>query len=342
MGKYSTIMITGGAGFIGSNFIRNIIDRDYEIINYDKLTYAGNLSNLKDIEGRKNYRFIKADICDPIMVKKAVNTYKPDVIINFAAETHVDRSIIGSTDFIVTNINGTRVLLDAAMEFQVKRFIQISTDEVYGDLSDLNIRKFTVNTPLKPSSPYSATKASADMLALSYRRTYDMPVIITRCSNNYGPYQFPEKLIPLVIYKALRNESIPVYGDGKHIRDWIYVDDHNEAVLQVMENGIDGHVYNIGANNEMNNIELIEYILGIMNRDESLMEFIADRRGHDRHYAVDIEEIKEAIGFSASMSFDRGIRQTIEWYMNNLQWMEQCMSGEYMAYYEKNYSLKDK
>lgn len=341
MGKYETILITGGAGFIGSNFIHNIIDENIQIINYDKLTYAGNLNNLSNIEGRDNYIFIKGDICDYQSINNVINKYKPQAIINFAAETHVDRSIIGSADFIMTNIEGTRVLLECSKANDIERFIQISTDEVYGDLYDSNEEKFRTDTPLKPSSPYSSTKAAADMLVMSYRRTYDMPVLITRCSNNYGPYQFPEKLIPLVIYKAINNERIPVYGDGKNIRDWIYVSDHNRAVKQVLEQGIDGSIYNIGADNEMENLALIYYILDAMGKDRELIEFVEDRRGHDRHYAIDNSEIEKQLGFTTQTSFESGMKKTIDWYLDNKEWTKRCINKEYLEYYSRNYLHED-
>lgn len=342
MRKFSSLLITGGAGFIGSNFIRHIIDDNIEIVNYDKLTYAGNLNNLCDIEQRENYHFIKGDICDAVAVNNAIKRYKPQALINFAAETHVDRSIIGSADFILTNVEGTRVLLDCARDSGLQRFIQISTDEVYGDLHESTEEKFHISTPLKPSSPYSATKAAGDMLVMSYRRTYGIPAVITRCSNNYGPYQFPEKLIPLVIHKAMNNERIPVYGDGMNIRDWIFVQDHNRAVGMVLEKGLDGRVYNIGADNEMSNLQMIFYILDMLGKSRDLVEFIEDRRGHDRHYAIDTDEIDKEIGFRAKTSFDEGMKSTVEWYLSHEKWMEQCINNEYLEYYEKNYRKKDR
>lgn len=331
------LLITGGAGFIGSNFIRYFLKEhpDCSIVNLDKLTYAGNLENLRDVENERNYTFIKGSVCNRELLGHILSKYHIDYVMNFAAESHVDRSILGPEVFVETNVRGTQILLDVAKDYSLKKFIQISTDEVYGELGETGY--FTEETPLAPNSPYSASKASADMLCRSYFKTYGLPVVITRCSNNYGPYQFPEKLIPLMIYKALNNEKLPVYGDGTNVRDWIHVTDHCKAIDAVLRNGIAGEVYNIGGNSERQNIEIVRLIIDRLNRSEDLIQFVEDRPGHDKRYAMDILKIEEALGWKPEYSFEDGIVETIEWYLENNEWVENCISGEYREYYRRNY-----
>ncbi|HOJ71468.1 MAG TPA: dTDP-glucose 4,6-dehydratase [Syntrophorhabdaceae bacterium] len=330
-----TILITGGCGFIGSNFVRHMLSRHpYNIINMDKLTYAGNLENLKDIENDKRYRFIKGDIADKSMLE-GVFEERIDGVINFAAESHVDRSIMDPDAFIKTNINGTFQLLEMAKKKGIKNFVQISTDEVYGSLGPEG--KFREDTPLSPNSPYSASKASADMLALAYHHTFNMPVVITRCSNNYGPFQFPEKLIPLIITNALADMELPVYGDGLNIRDWIHVEDHCEAIDMVFHKGRPGNVYNIGGENERTNIEIVKLILDILGKPHSLIKFVKDRPGHDRRYAIDSTKIKNELGFRIQKDFKKGMEETVRWYIENRTWWERIKSGEYIEYYDRMY-----
>lgn len=338
--KANNILITGGAGFIGSNFIELILStRYYNIVNIDALTYAGNLENLKGLEEKySNYKFAKANILDKNIIKKILQDNEIDTIINFAAESHVDRSILDSSPFLDTNVKGTLNLLDLANELKIQKFIQISTDEVYGSLGAEGF--FTEQTPLNPNSPYSASKTSADMFALAYHHTYGTPVLITRCSNNYGPKQFPEKLIPLIISNCLENKQIPVYGDGLNVRDWIYVNDHNLAILDVLEEGKIGQVYNIGSSNEKTNIEIVKTILNILGKSEELITYVKDRPGHDKRYAIDSSKIQNELGWSPKMNFENGIKQTIEWYFNNQNWIKNIKNGDYMSYYEKNYSNK--
>lgn len=335
-----TVLVTGGAGFIGSNFIHYMMEKypDYRIVCIDKLTYAGNLKNLQTILGAKNLRFIKGDICDRELVSRIFEEERPDIVINFAAESHVDRSIESPDIFLKTNILGTQVLLDVSRKYNVKRFHQVSTDEVYGDLPlDRPDLKFTESSPLRPSSPYSASKASADLLVLAYHRTYGVPVTISRCSNNYGPYQFPEKLIPLMIINALNNKPLPVYGDGKNVRDWIHVRDHCEAIDIIIHKGKEGEIYNIGGENERANIDIVRMILKELGKPESLIRFVKDRPGHDRRYALDISKMKKEFGLSPKISFEDGLKNTIKWYLENRNWWEEIISGEYMKYYEKMY-----
>ena len=331
------VLVTGGAGFIGSNFIHHILSKrdDYFIVNLDKLTYAGNLENLKSVENNPNYVFVKGDIFNRELVNFLFSEYEIEYVINFAAESHVDRSILGSEIFYRTNVVGTDVLLEAAKNYGVKKFLQVSTDEVYGSLGETGL--FTEDTPLSPNSPYSSSKAGADLAALAFHHTYGLPVTITRCSNNYGPYQFPEKLIPLMIINALHNKKLPVYGDGKNVRDWIYVIDHNRAVEMVLENGKPGEVYNVGASNEMQNIEIVKLILEILGKPESLIEFVADRPGHDRRYAIDSSKIQNELGWKPEFSFEQAIRKTVEWYLENREWWERIISGEYQNYYKTLY-----
>jgi len=332
------ILVTGGAGFIGSNFINHILNErdDYNIINLDRLTYAGNLENLKESESKTNYHFVKGDITNTELVSYLFQTYSIKYVINFAAESHVDRSILGSEIFFRTNVIGTNVLLEAARRFNVEKFLQISTDEVYGSLGKEGL--FTETTPLSPNSPYSSSKASADMMALSFYHTFGLPVVITRCSNNYGPYQFPEKLIPLMIINSMNNKKLPVYGDGLNVRDWIYVIDHNKAIDLVFEKGSVGEVYNIGASQEMTNIEIINLILKNLNKGQDLIDYVKDRPGHDRRYAIDSTKIRTELGWKPSFMFDEAICRTIEWYKENESWWKRIISGEYQKYYENLYS----
>lgn len=334
------ILITGGAGFIGSNFINYILSsrKGIFIVNLDKLTYAGNLQNLKDVEKNSNYTFVKGDIVNDELVSYIFQKYEITHVINFAAESHVDRSILGSEIFFRTNVLGTNVLLENAKRFGIEKFIQISTDEVYGSLGPEG--QFEETTPLQPSSPYAASKAAADMMALAFHHTYHVPVVITRCSNNYGPYQFPEKLIPLMIINSLNNKKLPVYGDGMNVRDWIYVIDHNKAVELVMDKGKVGEVYNIGANTEKPNIEIVKLLLKNTGKNEELIEYVKDRPGHDRRYAINSTKIKRELGWEAQHSFERAIQDTIKWYLEYEKWWKDIISGEYQNYYKLQYSSR--
>jgi len=335
------ILITGGAGFIGSNFIHYMLEKypDYYIINLDLLTYCGNLENLKDAENNPNYEFIKGDITDNHLVDKIVSENKVDYIINFAAESHVDRSIQNPKIFLESNIIGTQNLLEIAKKYhqkgQLKKYIQISTDEVYGTLGSTGY--FTENTSLAPNSPYSASKAGADLIVRVYHKTFNLPINITRCSNNYGPYQFPEKLIPLMINNALNNKKLPVYGDGKNVRDWLHVHDHCTAIDLVLHEGNLGEVYNIGGNNEKKNIEIVKLILKDLKKSKDLIEYVEDRLGHDRRYAIDSTKIQEELGWKPKYTFEVGIKETIEWYLVNGDWLNSVISGGYIRYYEKMY-----
>ena len=335
------LLVTGGAGFIGSNFIRYILEKypEYRTINYDKLTYAGNLENLTSVDKDPRYAFEKGDICDKTRVQMCVVRYEIDAIIHFAAESHVDRSILGAVEFVQTNVVGTNVLLEVVKEMKIKRFLQVSTDEVYGSLGTTGL--FTEETSLHPNSPYSASKASADMLALAYQHTFGIPIVVTRCSNNYGPYQFPEKLIPLMIANALSDKQLPVYGDGMNVRDWLHVRDHCSAIDTVLHRGRIGEVYNIGGNNEKPNIEIIKLILQNLNKPESLITYVEDRLGHDRRYAIDSHKIQNELGWKPAYTFERGITETIKWYLDNKQWWERIVSGEYKKYYRKLYGGKE-
>ncbi len=326
-------LITGGAGFIGSNYVRNLLknNQDVTVVNLDKLTYAGNLDNLKDLEGDNRYKFIKGDIGDAALVDGLVRD--ADIVINFAAESHVDRSIGRPDDFITTDVFGTFVLLEAARKHGVKKFVQISTDEVYGSTEGAS---FVETDPLMPSSPYSASKAGADRLAYSYFVTYDVPVIITRCSNNYGPFQYPEKLIPLFVTNAMDDKQLPIYGDGLNVRDWIHVVDHNDAVDFLIENGADGEVYNIGGGNERTNLEITSIILEKLGKPESLKKFVEDRMGHDRRYSVNCHKIN-MLGWQPQYEFKQAMRETIQWYEDNRWWWERIKSGEYLEYYRSHY-----
>lgn len=318
------ILVTGGAGFIGSNFIRYFINKyeKYQIVNLDALTYAGNLNNLNDIKNKSNYVFIKGNILDKHLVESIVKE-GIDYIVNFAAQTHVDRSIKQSGEFVKTNILGTHILLDVAQKYNVKKYIQISTDEVYGDLGKTGF--FTEKTPIQPNNPYSASKASGDLLVISYYRTHNLPINITRCSNNYGPYQFPEKLIPLMIYNAYNNIKLPVYGDGLNIRDWIHVEDHCRAIDLVIHKGKIGEIYNIGGNNEKSNIYIVNKILDKLGKDDSLISFVDDRLGHDYRYAIDCTKIKDELNFEPKIRFEEGIDNTIDWYLKNQKWLNSIL-----------------
>ena len=331
------ILITGGAGFIGSNFINYILQNrdDINVVNLDKLTYAGNLENLKPIENKTNYHFVRGDITNVELVDYIFRKFDIKYVINFAAESHVDRSILGSEIFYRSNVIGTNVLLEASRRFEVQKFLQISTDEVYGSLGDTGL--FTEQTPISPNSPYSSSKASADLMVQAFHHTYGLPTVITRCSNNYGPLQFPEKLIPLMIINALNNKKLPVYGDGLNVRDWIYVIDHNKAAELVFEKGKVGEVYNIGASREMKNIEIVKLILKKLGKSEDLIEYVKDRPGHDRRYAIDSSKIQNELGWKPSYEFEEAIDFTIEWYLNNKSWWERIISGEYQKYYEVQY-----
>jgi dTDP-glucose 4,6-dehydratase len=327
-------LVTGGAGFIGSNFIRLLFEKygdAIHVVNLDKLTYAGNPENLRDLSARANYRFVKGDICENRLVEELMPNI--DIVVNFAAESHVDRSIGNPDDFIKTDVYGAFVLLEAARRNNIKKFVQISTDEVYGSIID---GSFKETDALEPSSPYSASKAGADRLAFSYFVTYKLPVIITRCSNNYGPYQYPEKLIPLFVTNAMDDKSLPIYGDGKNVRDWIYVMDHCSAIDFLIEKGVDGQVYNIGAGNELTNLEITATILQSLNKPDSLKNFVQDRLGHDRRYSVDTSKLR-AMGWQPRFSFTEAIASTIRWYQENRPWWAKLKTGEYLTFYKQNY-----
>ena len=334
-----TIVVTGGAGFIGSNFIFYLLKNhpDYKIVCLDKLTYAGNLSTLKSVLDK--IVFEKVDICDRTEVERVFTEQKPDIVVNFAAESHVDRSIENPEIFLQTNIIGTAVLMDACRKFGIQRFHQVGTDEVYGDLPlDRPDLFFTEETPIHTSSPYSSSKAGADLLVMAYGRTYGLPVTISRCSNNYGPYQFPEKLIPLMIANALADKPLPVYGEGLNVRDWLYVEDHCKAIDLILQKGRVGEVYNIGGHNEMKNIDIVKLICETLGKPESLITFVKDRQGHDMRYAIDPAKIHRELGWLPETTFKEGIAKTIQWYLDNKEWWEEIVSGEYQQYYEKMYS----
>ncbi len=329
------LFITGGAGFIGSNFIRHMLTTqpDYRIANFDKLTYAGNLDNLRDLDGQDNYEFIRGDICDRKALDAAIAG--ADTVINFAAESHVDRSIESAADFIETNVVGTQTLLDAARAAQVSRFVQISTDEVMGSCSERGY--FTETSPLQPNSPYAASKAAAEHLVRAAHVTFGLDVVTTRASNNYGPHQFPEKLIPLMITNALANKRLPVYGDGLNVRDWLYVEDCCRAIDAVMHSGKSGEVYNIGSRAEKTNVEIVHTLLDLLSKPHSLIEFVTDRLGHDRRYATDPSKIEEELGWHPRETFESGMEKTVRWYQNNTEWVARTRSGEYLDYYERMY-----
>jgi len=333
-----TILVTGGAGFIGSNFVRMVLSEysDTFVVNLDKLTYAGNLENLTGFLNHTNHKFIKGDICDALLIDKILDEHKIDAIINFAAESHVDRSIRAPKAFLETNVKGTLTLLEAARDRNLGRFIQISTDEVYGSLGPEG--KFSEDTPLSPNSPYSASKAAADHLVKAFGHTWGLKYNITRCSNNYGPYQFPEKMIPLMINNALNDKELPVYGDGLYVRDWLYVGDHCMAVWKVLTEAPPGETYNIGGCNEKTNLEVIDLILNRIGKPKSLIKHVTDRPGHDRRYAIDASKIIRQLNWHPSVGFEEGIEKTIDWYLQNKKWLANVVSGEYQQYYESMYS----
>lgn len=330
-------LVTGGAGFIGANFIHYMLEQypEDELICLDKLTYAGNLSNLEAVLENRNFSFVKGDIADRDFVFSLFEKERPEQVIHFAAESHVDRSILAPDEFLRTNVIGTGVLLDAARKYKVLRFHHVSTDEVYGDLPlDRPDLFFTEDTALSPSSPYSSSKASSDLIALAYHRTYGLPVTVSRCSNNYGPYQFPEKLIPLMIYNATHDKKLPVYGDGINVRDWLYVEDHCKAIARILEDGKVGEVYNIGGHNEKRNIDVVKIILKETGKPESFIQYVKDRPGHDRRYAIDPAKIKRELGWEPETYFEEGIKKTIQWYLGNPSWLEAIFNGKYEEYYD--------
>ncbi|MBO3285372.1 dTDP-glucose 4,6-dehydratase [Paenibacillus sp. FSL M8-0228] len=333
------LLVTGGAGFIGSNFVLYMLKHhpDYEIVNIDALTYAGNLENLKSIENNPKHSFIKVDITDAQAIDQLMQQ-GINVVVNFAAESHVDRSILEPEVFVKTNVLGTQVLLDAAKKYNVTKFVQVSTDEVYGSLGETGL--FTEETPLQPNSPYSASKAGGDLLVRAYNETFGLPVNITRCSNNYGPYQFPEKLIPLMISRALSDQQLPVYGDGLNIRDWLYVEDHCSAIDLVIHQGKLGEVYNIGGNNERTNVHIVKTVLEELGKPESLISYVQDRPGHDRRYGIDPTKTMNELGWKPNHSFETGIKETIRWYLDNEEWWTRIQSGEYQQYYAKQYGSR--
>lgn len=334
------ILVTGGAGFIGGNFVQYMLDKypKYDIYNLDLLTYAGDLTKHKHFERKDNYHFVKADIADRETIMVLFEHEKFDYVVHFAAESHVDRSITDPGVFVKTNVVGTQVLLDASRAVDVTKFVHISTDEVYGELDFDPTTFFTEETPLQPNSPYSASKASSDLLVRAYNETYGLPVNITRCSNNYGPYHFPEKLIPLTISRVLNEQKVPVYGDGKNIRDWLHVVDHCAAIDLVLHEGANGEVYNVGGHNERTNLEVVKTIIETLGKSEELIEFVKDRLGHDKRYAIDPTKL-EKLGWKPTYTFETGIAQTIQWYLDNKEWWEQIISGDYQNYFEKQYSI---
>ena len=337
------LLVTGGAGFIGGNFVHHMVNTypEYEIVNLDLLTYAGNLETLKQVEGKPNYRFIKGDIADESFIMDLFEREQFDAVVNFAAESHVDRSISDPGIFVHTNVLGTVVLLNACRKYGIKRYHQVSTDEVYGELPlDRKDLFFTEETPIHTSSPYSSSKASADLFVMSYYRTFGVPVTISRCSNNYGPYHFPEKLIPLIITRALADEELPVYGKGENVRDWLHVSDHCKAIDLILHQGKVGEVYNIGGHNERTNLEVVKTILRTLKKPESLIRFVSDRPGHDMRYAIDPTKIETELGWKPEYTFDTGIEQTIEWYLKNREWWEHILSGSYREYFDEMYGAR--
>jgi len=335
-----TILVTGGAGFIGANFIFYVLNKysDYRVVCVDKLTYAGNVSTLSGVMQNQRFRFLRADICDRETIYGIFEEEHPNIVVNFAAESHVDRSIENPEVFLRTNILGTQVLMDACRKYGIERYHQVSTDEVYGDLPlDRPDLFFTEETPIRTSSPYSSSKAGADLLVQAYHRTYGLPVTISRCSNNYGPYQFPEKLIPLMIANALNDKPMPVYGEGINVRDWLYVEDHCKAIDLIIHKGLVGEVYNIGGHNEMRNIDIVKHICRELNKTEDLITYVTDRKGHDMRYAIDPAKIHRELGWLPEITFADGIKKTIRWYLNHQNWWESIISGEYRNYYERMY-----
>jgi dTDP-glucose 4,6-dehydratase len=335
-----TVLVTGGAGFIGSNFVRLLLRErpDWTVVNLDKLTYAGNAESLADLREESRHVFVRGDIANAELVEHLLRNHAVEAIVNLAAESHVDRSILGPGVFIETNVSGTQVLLEAARHARVKRFVQVSTDEVYGSLGPTG--QFRETSPLKPSSPYSASKTAADLLAMAYGHTFGLEVIVTRCSNNYGPYQFPEKLIPLMIANALEGRRLPVYGDGMQVRDWIHVEDHCHALLGALEKGSPGEVYNIGSDNEWPNIQIVTRLLEILGKPRDLIEHVKDRLGHDRRYAIDAAKARAELGWAPRIAFSDGLAQTVDWYVQNRAWWERVRTGEYRTYYERNYGAR--
>ncbi len=337
------ILVTGGAGFIGGNFLHYMVQNypQDQMVNLDLLTYAGNLETVKSLEDKPNYRFVHGDIADRDFIMKLFEKEKFDIVVNFAAESHVDRSVINPEIFIQTNVLGTQVLLDASKTYGIKRYHQVSTDEVYGDLplnrTDLF---FTEETPIHTSSPYSASKAGADLLVLAYYRTFKLPVTISRCSNNYGPYQFPEKLIPLIIIRALENQQLPVYGKGENVRDWLYVTDHCRAIDLIIRKGKEGEVYNIGGHNEKTNLEVVKMVLKILEKPESLIRYVTDRPGHDLRYAIDPNKMEKELGWKPEYTFDTGMDKTIQWYLSNKEWWQRVINGEYRNYIKNMYEKR--
>jgi dTDP-glucose 4,6-dehydratase len=334
------ILVTGGAGFIGSCFVRLLAKEraSVELLNLDKLTYAGNLENLVSLDGNPRYHFVKGDICDAALVDRLFTEWKPDAVVHFAAESHVDRSIFSPLPVLETNVRGTFTLLEAARAHRLERFVHVSTDEVYGSLEPpLEADELF---PLNPSSPYSASKAGSDLLALSYFKTYKLPLLVTRASNNYGPYQFPEKLIPLMISNALEDRALPVYGDGLQVRDWLYVEDHCRAILALLEKGREGEIYNIGGNRSLPNLEVIHKILAAAGKPDSLIQYVTDRPGHDRRYALSSEKLIRETGWQPATHFEQGLASTVDWYRSNPEWVRRVKSGEYQTYYERNYGTR--
>jgi len=335
------LLVTGGAGFIGSSFVRYVLGARsvVSVVNYDLLTYAGNLRNLEKIAGDPRYTFVRGDIADAAEVEELFKEHRFDAVVNFAAETHVDRSIFDSAPFVRTNIEGTRCLIEASRKYKVAKYVQISTDEVYGSLGPTG--SFREDTPLDPTSPYSASKAAADLLVLAYHRTYGLPAVITRCSNNYGPYQFPEKLIPVLITNAMEDRSLPIYGDGLNVREWIFADEHSRAVLLALEQGRPGEVYNIGSGHEKTNLDVVRSILECMKKPESLIQFVKDRPGHDRRYAIDCSKICSEWNWSPEIDFASGLAVTIDWYRNNQDWVNDIRDASYRSYYDQMYTQRD-
>jgi dTDP-glucose 4,6-dehydratase len=339
--KKQKVLVTGGAGFIGGNFVQYMVNKypEYDIYNLDLLTYAGDLTKHREIEENPNYHFIQVDIADKETIITLFAKEEFDYVVHFAAESHVDRSITNPEIFVITNVLGTQVLLEAAKEHKITKFVHVSTDEVYGELDYDPTTFFTEETPLQANSPYSASKASSDLLVRAYHETFNLPINITRCSNNYGPYHFPEKLIPLTISRVVNDEKVPVYGDGKNIRDWLHVHDHCSAIDLVLHNGVNGDVYNVGGHNERTNLEVVKTIINTLGKSEELIEFVKDRLGHDKRYAIDPTKL-EKLGWKPTYTFETGIAQTIQWYLDNKEWWEQILSGRYQSYFEKQYKLK--
>jgi dTDP-glucose 4,6-dehydratase len=335
----SKILVTGGAGFIGSNFVRMLLHgSEHELVNLDLLTYAGNLENLRDVQDHERYTFVRGDIAEPAAMKAVFDEHRPEIVVHFAAESHVDRSVLDASAFVRTNVQGTQVLLDQSRAHGVQRFVHVSTDEVYGSLGAWGY--FTEETPIQPNSPYSASKAGSDLLVRAAVHTHHMDCVITRCSNNYGPYQFPEKLIPLMIANALEGKKLPVYGDGKNVRDWIHVLDHCAGIRAAMEFGKSGEVYNFGGDAERENIFVVKEILRLVGKGEDLIHYVKDRPGHDRRYAMDSSKVRATLGWTPKHTFESGLRQTVDWYVANKAWWERVRSGAYQAYYEQQYGSR--